>query len=181
MMKRKTAEMTRITKTGKLAKPTKKPKAKRKSIPNNIRDRAMYLFQRLRKLQECQGGFCTCISCGKVMPLDEAQGGHYIPRANRATEMEHDNIWPQCGRCNGFLNGNPIDYRYNLVNRIGEERVLRIEAMARAFKGDEEALASLNEDDREKVTMKRPKSYYMSEFSRLNNIVKEIENGKGYY
>ena len=36
------------------------------------------------------------------------RGGHYIPRRHRATELEKDNIFPQCPRCNGFDEGNSI-------------------------------------------------------------------------
>ena len=58
-----------------------------------LRERALALFQKLRRIEEAnEDGYVYCISCGKLMHWKEAQGGHYIPRANRATELEHDNV-----------------------------------------------------------------------------------------
>lgn len=145
-----------------------------KPIPKNIRDRAMANFQKLRRLEEANDeGYVTCISCGVRISWKEAQGGHYIPRANRATEIESDNVWPQCQRCNGFLNGNPISYRRNLVRKIGDVRVERIEDMAEAWKGDEEALASLSEDDIRSIMQTKGKVYY----AEKNKEFKEKLNG----
>ena len=160
--------MSRLQKTATTSRSKKKP------IPKNIRDRAMANFQKLRRLEEANNeGYVSCISCGVRIPWQEAQGGHYIPRANRATEIEHDNVWPQCQRCNGFLNGNPIPYRRNLVKRIGEARVKRIEDMAMAYKGDEEALASLSPEDIESVRQTKGKVYY----AEKNKEFKERLNG----
>lgn len=156
---------------------SKKAKAKKpKPIPKDIRQRCLASFQKLRKLEETNDeGYLTCISCGQRMHISVAQGGHYIPRANRATEVEHDNVWPQCQRCNGFLNGNPISYRRNLVKRIGEARVRRIEDMAEAYRGDLEALLSLSEEDRAKVQLSKGKQYYAEKQMELKEELKKYE------
>lgn len=162
-----------------LSKPKKGTKAKAKKpkpIPKDIRQRCLASFQKLRKLQETNdAGYVSCISCGIRMDLSVAQGGHYIPRGNRATEIEHDNVWPQCQRCNGFLNGNLILYRRNLVKRIGEARVKRLEDMAEAYRGDIEAMASLSEEDRIKVTEKKGKQYYLEKNNEFKEILKDYE------
>lgn len=166
-----TSQQSRKTQTTSHSKKAKKPK-----IPKDIRQRCLASFQKLRKLEEANDeGYLTCISCGVRMDLSVAQGGHYIPRANRATETEHDNVWPQCQRCNGFLYGNLISYRRNLVRRIGEARVKRIEDMAEAYRGDIEAMSSLSEEDRLKVTMDKGKQYYLEKNNELKEQLKKYE------
>lgn len=153
-------------------------KTAEKKIPQNIRDKALSSFQKLRRMEEANvDGYVECISCGKVMHWKEAQGGHYIPRANRATEMEHDNVWPQCQRCNGFLNGNPIQYRIRLVRKIGEKRVSRIENLAMANKGDDDALASLSTEDKMNAVSLKSKKYYLARKKEFDSRIREIESG----
>jgi hypothetical protein len=37
--------------------------------------------------------------------------------------FNEDNVHLQCERCNSFLSGNLLNYRINLIERIGVERV----------------------------------------------------------
>ena len=120
------------------------------------REKALAAFQKLRRYQEAiPNGYVYCISCGKPMPVKESQGGHYVSRRIRCTEMEPDNVWPQCYRCNGPLSGNVVAYRAALVKRIGERRVRRIEDLANASQGDDEAFARLSDQDKRAVVLKR--------------------------
>lgn len=135
---------------------------KSRRIPQNIRDGCLKSFQRLRRLEEANdSGFVRCISCGRILKWKDAEGGHYISRANRATEMERDNVWPQCHECNNLLHGNLEEYRARLVEKIGEERVRRIEDMADAKTGSEEAMERLSEKDRIEVVRIRDHRYYL--------------------
>jgi hypothetical protein len=128
----------------------------KKQTLSTVRNKALMLMQLLRRLQEAtDNGYVYCISCGAILHYSQAQGGHYIPRRHRATELEEDNINPQCARCNGFLSGNQILYRDNLVKTIGVERVERLENMFRAEQGDEEAMDKLSLDDQIKVNTKK--------------------------
>ena len=134
----------------------KNPRKKKKSF-NKVRTEALTAMQLMRRLEESdERGYCYCISCGKRMFYKQAQGGHYIPRRHRATELEKDNIFPQCPRCNGFDEGNSIGYRDGLLKTIGEQRLERIENMHRASLGNEHAMESLSLDDQIKVNYKRP-------------------------
>ncbi len=120
------------------------------------RERALTDFQKLRRYQEASpAGYLRCVSCQKPMKIKEAQGGHLVSRRVRATELEHDNVWPQCPRCNGPLSGNVIAYRANLVKMIGEDRVKRIEDMANASEGDEEAMGRLDDKDKRSVVSRK--------------------------
>ena len=128
----------------------------KKQTLSTVRNKALMLMQLLRRLQEAtDNGYVYCISCGAILHYKQAQGGHYIPRRHRATELEEDNINPQCARCNGFLSGNTILYRDNLVKTIGVERVERLENMFRAEQGDEDAMDKLSLDDQIKVNTKK--------------------------
>jgi len=128
----------------------------KKQTLSTVRNKALMLMQLLRRLQEAtDNGYVYCISCGAILHYTQAQGGHYIPRRHRATELEEDNINPQCARCNGFLSGNQILYRDNLVKTIGLERVERLENMFRGEQGDEGAMDKLTLDDQIKVNTKK--------------------------
>ena len=128
----------------------------KKQTLSTVRNKALMLMQLLMRLQEASdNGYLACISCGAILHYSQAQGGHYIPRRHRATELEEDNINPQCARCNGFLSGNTILYRDNLVKTIGLERVERLENMFRGEQGDEGAMDKLTLDDQIKVNTKK--------------------------
>lgn len=156
---------------------TKKVK-KPKPIPSNIRQKALSSFQKLRRAEEANAdGMVRCISCGKVMDWRESQGGHYIPRGVTATELEPDNVNPQCPRCNGPLNGNYICYRMGLVNKIGEERVQRLEHMMEAYRAnysDCEAMELLSAEDRASMTQTKGKVYYKEKYDSYRKRLKEM-------
>ena len=149
----------------------REPRRKR-NIPSDIRDNCLTAFQKLRRIQESNDdGYVRCISCGKVIHWKEAQGGHYIPRSYRATELEPDNVNPQCEHCNLRLNGNTAMYRINLIRKIGTERVERLENMALAEKGNQDAMRSLSLDDQMTVIRKKTRAYYLA---RRREYMREI-------
>jgi len=64
-----------------------------------------------------------CISCGRHH-AGKWNAGHYISRgASPALRYHHDNIWLQCEPCNTNKSGNQIEYRKNLLHKIGQERL----------------------------------------------------------
>ena len=64
-----------------------------------------------------------CISCGRHH-AGKWNAGHYISRgASPALRYHHDNIWLQCEPCNTNKSGNQIEYRKNLLLKIGQERL----------------------------------------------------------
>lgn len=68
-----------------------------------------------------------CISCGK--PITEA--GHYFPvKGHSALRFHEHNVNGQESYCNKHLHGNQAYYRIGLVAKIGEEKVLELEALA---------------------------------------------------
>jgi len=68
----------------------------------------------------------SCISCGTYN--GKMNAGHYMSVGSTPElRFNEDNVHKQCERCNTFYSGNLINYRIELINRIGEERVNRLE------------------------------------------------------
>ena len=160
-----------------------KPKPRSKLRPSkkklHTRAQCLTLAQKLCKLRELKAnGRLTCISCGKplLMGTTDCQGGHYLSRNDRATETEPDNLWPQCGQCNVLQRGNIPMYRWNLVIRIGEARVRRLELMSLARKGSADAKRELSASDYALATMKKSARYYDNLYNELKGQIKEIED-----
>jgi hypothetical protein len=74
-----------------------------------------------------------CVSCGTESPQHTGRGGawdagHYLSRGSHP-ELRYmeDNCAKQCKKCNSFRSGNIQNYRLELINRIGIERVEALE------------------------------------------------------
>lgn len=91
-------------------------------------DEAFSLFIRTRDAQPYEGRFFRCISCGRVLPIEQADCGHYVNRSHMSLRYSELNCHSQCRHCNRFQEGNIQDYRKGLIEKIGEEKVLLIEA-----------------------------------------------------
>lgn len=74
-------------------------------------------------------GYGHCYTCEKRIFYKEANLGHYISRAYKAVKFHSDNLRLQCVQCNKWKNGQTVVFRENLVDEIGEKRVLKIEKM----------------------------------------------------
>jgi hypothetical protein len=149
-------------------------------MKSSPREKALREFQRLRRWQCADGrGYVRCVSCGKLIPAKQAQGGHYESRADRVTELEPDNVWPQCPRCNGPLSGNLVAYRDGLLHLIGGGRLGRIEDMAMAGKGSGEAMARLSDADKRKVVSRRNGKEYADLAKRYRKEADTLEREKG--
>jgi len=74
-----------------------------------------------------------CISCGKVNPPYMGVGGQWDCGHYRSVgscpelRFEELNAHRQCKHCNSFLSGNVVEYRINLINRIGIDKLEWIE------------------------------------------------------
>ena len=70
-----------------------------------------------------------CISCGFIGDGRQFHAGHYLPMGNNSLLRYHeDNIHAQCSICNNHLSGNLTEYRANLINKIGLEKVEWLES-----------------------------------------------------
>jgi hypothetical protein len=145
----------------------------------SAREKALKEFQRYRRYVCADGnGYAPCVSCGKYGHVSKMDGGHYESRKTRATELEPDNVWPQCKYCNGPLSGNHIAYRNHLISNIGLDRVQRIENMVMAAKGSEIAIEKLNDFDRYLVNHKRKDKEYLEIARKYKKLADELEKEK---
>ena len=140
------------------------------------RQKCLTAFQKLRRL-ECRIDdiYAPCISCGHVKDYKEMDGGHYITRACRATEVEPDNVHGQCKKCNRYLSGNPALYRLMLIDKIGIEGVVRLEMMYAATKGSDVAYNLLSDEDKRNVFIKRTDSEYKELTKEFNKRIRDIQ------
>ena len=91
-------------------------------------DDAFSLFIRTRDSQAYEGRAFRCISCGRVLNIDQADNGHFINRSHMSLRFSELNCNAQCRHCNRFQEGNFSDYRKGLIQKIGEAKVLLLEA-----------------------------------------------------
>lgn len=69
-----------------------------------------------------------CISCGS---RNTSQASHFYS-AGKYNHMRFnpDNCHLACLQCNYYLSGNLLPYRKNLINKIGKERVEKLDFLA---------------------------------------------------
>lgn len=98
-----------------------------------------------------------CISCGRPNDgLHQRHAGHFLSVGSHpALRFDPDNCHAQCSVCNNHLSGNLHGYRPNLVARIGQERVERLESQHPPAKWSREQLEAL-------------KSHYRAQLRQLN-------------
>ena len=68
-----------------------------------------------------------CISCQRYH-LGQIHAGHYLS-VGSSPELRYveANVNAQCAPCNNHLSGNAIEYRINLIQKIGSENVEELE------------------------------------------------------
>ena len=71
-----------------------------------------------------------CISCGNDKPKKVNAGHYYSSGGHKNVTFNEDNIHLQCEYCNSFLSGNLINYRVNLLERIGSTKFHELENIA---------------------------------------------------
>lgn len=98
-----------------------------------IKVRKEKLKSRAQHLRETQVAFNTwvrlrdaglpCVSCGRYHN-GQWHAGHYrTVGGNPELRFEPLNVWRQCSPCNNHQSGNIVNYRIELVKRIGAEKV----------------------------------------------------------
>jgi hypothetical protein len=107
-------------------KTKKKMKAELETIQDIVKAAQIVFNKYIRERDKNE----TCISC-KTIPK-KSNAGHFWNANNHwNVRFDEDNVHVQCERCNSFLSGNLIEYRANLLTKIGAERFSQLEAKAR--------------------------------------------------
>ena len=92
------------------------------------KDKLDRVFSEYIRKRDTKDGYFVCISCGRRLPYEQADCGHYINRRHLATRWDEENCNAECRFCNRFDEGNIQGYRRGLLHKIGEERLLLLEA-----------------------------------------------------
>lgn len=73
----------------------------------------------------------TCITCGQKKELKGLQAGHYYAAGNCgfALLFDEDNVSAECQYDNGFNPNHQVEYRQNLIGRIGQSGVDRLDKL----------------------------------------------------
>ena len=90
-------------------------------------DRVFSMYIRLRDSREFDFKAFRCISCGRILPFEKADNGHYINRQHMSTRFDEMNCNAQCSHCNRFQEGNMQGYRNGLIRKYGEQKVVLLE------------------------------------------------------
>lgn len=115
-------------------KERKKLKEDKESIKtrSQLTEEAQKAFNRFIRERDY---YLPCACCGGLPKNDEPlrggawDAGHYRSVGSAPhVRFEEDNVHKQLKRCNKENSGNAVEYRLNLIKRIGLERVEAIEA-----------------------------------------------------
>lgn len=99
-----------------------------KTLPELLRE-AQREFNRFVRFRDCLGGF-PCISSGRALDWsgNATDAGHYRSvGAAGHLRFNEDNVHAQSKHDNQYKAGNVVEYRINLIARIGLERVEALE------------------------------------------------------
>lgn len=107
----------------------------------------------VRKRGTLPGGVFICESCQEVKPVNQMNAGHYYSMGNHSyLRYDESNCWQQCVRCNMHLHGNLILYRENLLIKIGEEVLERLDRdRNKPYKPSKIELIAIIQKYREKI------------------------------
>lgn len=81
-----------------------------------------------------------CISCGAKTAFAWHAGHYRTTAAAPQLRFTDDNVWLQCSACNVHKSGNIEAYRVNLVELIGDGRVLALESNSKTHRYTREEL-----------------------------------------
>lgn len=107
------------------AKETKQARERLKTRTEWLND-AQAVFNQYIRLRDAH---LPCVSCGTTSLDVQYHAGHYRTRkAAPQLRFDEKQVWKQCATCNNHLSGNLIEYRRELLKRIGEAELDRIES-----------------------------------------------------
>ena len=105
-----------------------------KSLPQLIAKCQLAFNEYVRK-RDLTGDYFKCISCGEIKDERFMHAGHFYNVGHYpGLRFDEDNCHGQCNHCNTFLHGNLIEYRDNLLFKIGAERFEALKIRAGLYK-----------------------------------------------
>jgi 5-methylcytosine-specific restriction endonuclease McrA len=97
--------------------------------------KAQKVFNAYIRKRDSDNGYFTCISCGQTKDTTQMDAGHYVPvKGSSALRFDEYNVNGECKSCNGFDQFHLIGYRRNLIDKVGERKVMELEYQHRLIK-----------------------------------------------
>jgi hypothetical protein len=97
--------------------------------------KAQKVFNAYIRQRDSDNGYFTCISCGQTKEVSQMDAGHYVPvKGSSALRFDEYNVNGECKACNGFDQFHLIGYRRNLIDKVGERKVMELEHQHRLIK-----------------------------------------------
>jgi len=97
--------------------------------------KAQKIFNAYIRQRDSDNGYFTCISCGQTKEVSQMDAGHYVPvKGSSALRFDEYNVNGECKACNGFDQFHLIGYRRNLIDKVGERKVMELEHQHRLIK-----------------------------------------------
>ena len=96
-----------------------------------LQRKADFLQSQYIRRKAAKDGMCTCVSCGKSLPWQEMDAGHFIAKSRGASiRYVEENVHPECRACNRFDDGHLAGYTLYMIDMYGREKIdeLRLEA-----------------------------------------------------
>lgn len=100
-----------------------------------LKNRVWYWCAKYIKLRDAvsrrdEWGYCC--SCAKIIQLRGNDAGHFIGKGHgggSGVYFDERNIHLQCHDCNGYQEGNKLEYRKYMVDRYGEKVIEELERL----------------------------------------------------
>ena len=126
---------------------TKRMKEKIKTLTEYLND-AQKEFNKYIRIRDKNK---PCISCTTSRPSNQYHAGHYrTTKAASQLRFNEDNCHRQCSQCNNSKSGNVVEYRINLVKKIGRWRVEELENNNQLADWTKEKAIEIKKEYREK-------------------------------
>ena len=97
-------------------------------------DKVFSEYIRLRDSKPFGFRMFKCISCGRILPYEQADCGHYFSRTHMATRFDEQNCHAECRHCNRFLADHLHGYERNLRAMLGDKKFALLEVRAHGVK-----------------------------------------------
>ena len=116
---RRKKNLTSVVKVA--GKKSKKPKKKTRkpSVVKRELDKVFSIY--IRQSAADPQGYASCVTCGKSLPWQQQQSGHFVPRSHLSTRWDPRNVHVQCVGCNIFGGGRYPEYALFLTRKYGPE------------------------------------------------------------
>ena len=101
--------------------------------PVNLEAKLDKVFSQWVRYSNAHGGYCRCITCGKIEVPGMMDAGHFVGRQYMCTRWDERNVHPQCVRCNRFGEGEKDSYAFALVCKYGDGIIAELNERKQAF------------------------------------------------